>query len=474
MRILYASGEASPFVKTGGLGDVAYALPQALSQIKDTEVCVFIPCYKKVKEHPAVPLEFVTSFSMPLAWRNTYVGIFRAKIGKVTYYLIDNEYYFYRDSIYGEYDDGERFSFFSKAVLESLQHLNFYPDVIEANDWQTALIPLYLKAFFISSPAYSHIKTVFTIHNIEYQGKMPEEFLTEVVGVGEEWRPVFQYDGCINLMKGAIVLCDKISTVSETYSHEIRHAYFSHGLDPVLRENEYKIQGILNGIDTDLYNPRTDRNLYTNYGSGEVNKKSENKRFLQEKLGLQVRTEVPVVAMISRLVAHKGLELLEFAGNHMMGMDIQLVVIGTGDERYENFFRHLAGTHPGKVSANITFDSVLASQVYAGADLFLMPSKSEPCGLSQMIAMRYGTIPVVRETGGLVDSVKPLNIETLEGQGFTFKTFNADDMLDAVWRATQFYYDKPKYQQAVANIMALDLSWRDPAGKYYEMFEQIG
>ncbi len=473
MKILYAASEAAPFVKTGGLGDVAYALPQALSQQEDTEICVFLPCYKAIKDNPAYPLEYITHFSMPLAWRNTYVGLFRAVVDRVTYYFIDNEYYFYRDAVYGDYDDGERFAYFSKAVLESLQYLDFYPDVIEANDWQTALIPLYLKAFFSALPAYCNIKTVFTIHNIEYQGKVPDDFLSEVIGVGEEWRSALSYDGCINFMKGAIVLCDRISTVSETYSHEIRHAYYSHGLDPILRENEYKILGIRNGIDTQLYNPETDPNLYANYKAGETEKKADNKKFLQEKLGLHLRNDVPVVGMITRLVAHKGLELLEYVNHRLMELDIQLVVIGTGDDRYENLFRSLAASYPGRVSANITFDSALASQVYAGSDLFLMPSKSEPCGLSQMISMRYGTIPIVRETGGLVDSVRPLNTQTLEGQGFTFKTFNADDMLDAVRRGAEFCHDTWKHQQVVKNIMSIDLSWRQSAEKYHEMFRQL-
>lgn len=473
MKLLYAASEAAPFVKTGGLGDVAYALPQALAEREDTDIRVFLPCYKAIKDNPAVPLEYVTHFYMPLAWRSTYVGIFRAVVGKVTYYLIDNEYYFYRDAVYGDFDDGERFAYFSKAILESLQYLDFYPDVIEANDWQTALIPLYLKAFYNKLPAYSNIKLVFTIHNIEYQGKVPNTFLTEVIGVDEGWRAALTYDGCINLMKGALVLSDKISTVSETYSYEIRNSYYSHGLDPVLRENEWKLQGIINGIDTRLFDPATDPNLYANYNADEPEKKADNKKFLQEKLGLHLRTDVPVVAMISRLVAHKGLELLEYLNHRLMDLDIQLVVIGTGDEQYENLFRSMAASHPGRVSANIVFDSILASQVYAGSDLFLMPSKSEPCGLSQMIAMRYGTIPIVREIGGLVDSVKPLNTETLEGQGFTFKTFNADDMLDAVRRAAEFYHDTPKYQQVVRNIMRMDLSWKQSAEKYYEMFRQI-
>ena len=302
---------------------------------------------------------------------------------------------------------------------------------------------------------------------------MSDNFLSEVIGVGEEWRSALSYDGCINFMKGAIVLCDRISTVSETYSHEIRHAYYSHGLDPILRENEYKILGIRNGIDTQLYNPETDPNLYANYKAGETEKKADNKKFLQEKLGLHLRNDVPVVGMITRLVAHKGLELLEYVNHRLMELDIQLVVIGTGDERYENLFRSLAASYPGRVSANITFDSALASQVYAGSDLFLMPSKSEPCGLSQMISMRYGTIPIVRETGGLVDSVRPLNTQTLEGQGFTFKTFNADDMLDAVRRGAEFCHDTWKHQQVVKNIMSIDLSWRQSAEKYHEMFRQL-
>ncbi len=470
MKILYAASEAAPFIKTGGLGDVAYALPQALSKREDVEICVFLPYYKAIKQNPAISPEFIVSFTMPLAWRNLYVGICRTTINNVTYYLIDNEYYFNRDAVYGNFDDGERYAFFSKAILESLQYLHFYPDIIEANDWQTALIPLYFKAFYAKIPAYSHIKTVFTIHNIEYQGKMPYDFLQEVVGVGEEWRNVLTYDDSLNFMKSAIVLCDKISTVSETYSHEIRYAYYAHGLQDILKENEYKICGIINGIDTESYNPETDPYLYSNYNPTQMKKKEENKKFLQEKLGLELRPEVPVVGMISRLVAHKGLELVEYVDHRLMELDIQLVVIGTGDARFENLFRSLAARYPGRVSANITFDSALASQVYAGCDLFLMPSKSEPCGLSQLISMRYGTIPIVRETGGLVDTVKPLNVETLEGQGFTFKTFNADDMLDAVQRGADFCRDTAKRRQVAINLMKVDVSWQQSAQKYYDMF----
>ena len=475
MKVLFAASEALPYAKTGGLGEVAHALPLELAKQKDMEVCVMIPYYKSIKDNKDLEIEFVTSFGVPLSWRTLHCGIFKAyhKKQKLTYYFIDNEAYFYRDGLYGYLDDSERFAYFSKAVLESLQYIDFYPDVIHCNDWQTALIPLYLKATYSHIPQYQPIRTVFSIHNIEYQGKIGHRFFEDVIGVSEEWHSVVTYDDCINVMKSAIVLADKITTVSETYSYEIRNAYYAHGLEKILQDNAYKISGIVNGIDTDYYNPNRDPFIHNNYRAGYVKQKLENKLWLQERLGLPVNPDIPVVAMVSRLVAHKGLELIEGVAGELMNLDMQLVVLGTGDQHYEDMFRGMAYHHPHKMSANITFDPQLANQIYAGADMLLMPSKSEPCGLAQLIAMRYGTIPIVRETGGLFETVPALNTETLEGRGFTFKVFNAHDMLNAVERSLEFYKDKPKLRKVVTSIMKYDCSWKQPVMKYLDLYNEI-
>ena len=354
-----------------------------------------------------------------------------------------------------------------------LMHIDFEPDIIHINDWQTSLVPAFLRSQYYQMEKYRKIKTVLTIHNIEYQGKMPNEFLSNVLGMDEGMRNVLTYGGCLNFLKSAIVLCDKITTVSRTYSYEIRYAYYAHGLDRILEENSYKLCGITNGINTDIFNPNKDKNIYFNYKAGEVLKKRDNKLALQREFGLEENGDIPVVSMISRLVAHKGLDLVARVSHEIMNLGVQLVILGTGDEKYENHFRHMAYVYPGRVSANIKFDTALASKIYAGSDIFLMPSKSEPCGLSQLIAMRYGTIPVVRETGGLFDTVPALNPETLEGRGFTFKVYNAHDMLDAVRRAVEFYYDKVKYTKVVKNIMKYDCSWKKAAAEYVNVYNDI-
>ena len=483
MKILYAASEAAPFIKSGGLGDVMGALPPELSRHQDAEVAVIMPYYSKIKNNSDLDIEYVTSFYMPLSWRSCYVGIFkstvttkaagRRKASKVTYYFIDNESYFDRPSLYGYDDDGERFAFFSKAVLEAMVHLDFEPDVIHCNDWQTGFLPLFLKAHYADVPKLQGVKTVYTIHNIEYQGKALPSFLNEVLGVGEQWRNVATQDNMINAMKTAIVLCDKLTTVSETYAHEIKSAYFAHGLEAIISENQYKTCGIVNGIDMALFNPSTDSKLEFNYKPSALAGKAKCKAQMQEALGLPVRDDVPMVAMITRLVAHKGLELVEWVADNLANMNIQLVVLGTGDAKYEDLFKFLAYTHPETVSAQIMFDPVMANRLYAASDFFLMPSKSEPCGLSQLIAMRYGSIPIVRETGGLVDTVAPLNTETLEGRGFTFKVFNAHDMLGAVERAAEFYKDKAKMKAHREAIMKIDSSWKEPAEKYKALYEEI-
>lgn len=476
MRILFATSEAAPYKKTGGLGDVAYALPNELANQKDVEVSVFMPYYKSIKTNPDYKVEFVTNFGVPLGWRSLYCGLFKATTEKDNwcYYFLDNDYYFGgRDSTYGDYDDGERFAFFSKAILESLIHMDETPDVIHCNDWQTALVPTFLKANYCHMERFQKIRTVFTIHNIEYQGKMPDAFFQDVLGLNEYWFNVLHYGDCLNLMKGAIVMADKVTTVSKTYSYEIRHAYFAHGLQDILQEYGYKVDGIVNGIDTDLYNPATDPKIFQSYKAGDLKGKAANKRMLQERLKLPVNPDVPMIGMISRLVAHKGLDLVEFVADELMQMDIQLVVIGTGEDKFQNLFWRMAWEHPDKMSANILFDPVLANQLYAGADLFLMPSQSEPCGLSQLISMRYGTIPIVRETGGLFDTVPALNPETMEGRGFTFKTYNAHDMLQSIRMAIDFWRDQKKRAVLVKNIMSCDFSWKEPVKQYLDIYRGL-
>ncbi len=473
MKILFAASEAAPFVKSGGLGDVAQALPAELATVKDVEVCVFIPYYKSIKDNPDIEVEFIKNFDVQVAWRKEYVGIFKAsnKKKKISYYFVDNEHYFYRDTIYGHYDDGERFTYFSLAVLEAMRQLDYYPDVIHCNDWQTALIPVLKKALYAG--VYDNASTVFTIHNIEYQGKMPNEFMNDVIGIDEYWRGMLTYDNCINFMKGAIVAADKITTVSRTYAHEIRHAFFAHGLQDILNENAYKLEGIVNGINTDLYNPAKDTTIFENFTASDISGKVKNKEELQKMLGLPVKPDVPIVAMISRLVPHKGLDLVEYVMGELMQRDLQFVVIGTGDSKYEDMFNFNAYVHSDKMSANITFNPTLANKVYAGADMFLMPSKSEPCGLSQLIAMRYGTVPIVRETGGLWDTVPPLNVETLEGRGFTFKGYNAHDMLGAVDRCIEFYGDKDKWNKHIKNLIKYNSSWKVPVQEYLRIYNEI-
>ena len=475
MKILFAASEAAPFLKTGGLGDVAAALPKALSATPHTEVCVFLPYYKAIKTNPEFEMELIADFNVPLGWRNQYCGLFRAvsRKKKLQYYFIDNEYYFYRDTPYGYNDDGERFAFFSKAVLESLQHLNWYPDVIHSNDWQTALIPVFLRAFYQELEAYQPIRTVFSIHNMEYQGKESYFFIQDCLGLPYDWHGTMQFDGCTNFMKAAINVADHVSTVSRTYATEIQTPYFAHGLHDVLRHHNYKLSGVVNGIDTVVFDPETDPLIPVNFSAKDVSGKAENKRLLQEKLDLPQRADVPMIIMITRLVGHKGVDLIQAVMDDLMEEDLQLVVIGTGEPRYEYMFRNYAGRFPEKVSANIVFDNTLAHQAYAAADMVLMPSKQEPCGLTQLIAMRYGTVPIVRETGGLYDTVPAYNEETGEGLGFTFQTYNAHDMLDAIRRAIALYRKEDLWADLRLKDLKTDSSWDRSVQDYWQIYRSV-
>lgn len=472
MKVLFAASEAAPYLKTGGLGDVASALPKALSVSPHAEVYVFLPYYKAIKENAEFHMEFVTEFNVPLGWRNQYCGVFRAvsRKRKLQYYFIDNEYYFYRENPYGYGDDGERFAFFSKAVLESLQYLNWYPDVIHSNDWQTALIPVFLRAFYQGLEAYRPIRTVLSIHNMEYQGKESYFFIQDCLGLPYDWHGTLQFDGCANFMKAAICTADRICTVSRTYAAEIQMPYFAHGLHDVLRHHNYKLSGIVNGIDVDTFDPATDPLIPVHFSASDVSGKREDKRLLQKELGLPQRDDVPMLIMISRLVGHKGVDLIQAVMDDLMREELQLVVIGTGEPRYEYLFRRYAGQFPDKVSANIMFDNALAHRAYAAADMVLMPSRQEPCGLTQLIAMRYGTVPIVRETGGLHDTVPAYNGETGEGLGFTFQTYNAHDMLDAIRRAISLYHQDQSWAGLRRNDLNNDASWNRSVQEYWQIY----
>lgn len=474
MKVLFAASEGAPFLKSGGLGDVIEALPAHLAEREQVEVSVILPLYKKIKQNEKNRLEFLTSFSMPSPLSESYVGVFRIKLGRVNYFFIDNEYYFYRDGTpYGHGDDGARFVFFSRAVLECLRHIEYYPDIIHLNDWQTAAIPVLLRAFYKALPAYARIRTVFTIHNIEYQGRMPAGFAESVMGLPVEYHGAARYGDSVNLMKCAILLSDRVTTVSRTYAEELKYAYFSHGLDPVIKENEYKLSGIVNGINTAVFDPRKDPNLPAPFSHEDVGGKAICKSALQRELGLPVCEEIPLIAMITRLVPHKGLDLVECVLDDILARDVQLVLLGTGDARYEDLFRFAEYTHPDKMKAEIRFDSAFSSRLYAASDLYLMPSKSEPCGLSQLIAMRYGSIPIVRETGGLFDTVPALNTETLEGRGFTFRAFNAHHMLDAIDRAVAFFHDTKKRKAHVRALIAYNSDWEASAGEYLSIYQSL-
>lgn len=470
MKILFASSEAVPFAKSGGLADVAGALPKALRK-RFIGCRVIMPLYKSISDELRQNMRFLCSITVPVAWRNQYCGIFEAKADGVIYYLIDNEYYFKRDSLYGYYDDAERFTFFSRAVLEAIPHIQYVPDIIHCNDWQTAMVPVFLKEMYCKDPLYENIKTVFTVHNIQYQGKYGGEIYGDVLGLPEGRESILLYDGCINLMKGAVQCSDKITTVSPTYSQEILDPYYSYGLDSILKQFTYKLTGIVNGIDTEVYDPSTDKKIFTNYSFDNMQGKSDNKLELQRQFGLPQKKDVPVIGMVSRLVEHKGLDLVKCVFDELVSENVQFCIIGSGDKEFEEFFDSAAKRFPDKVGVYIGFNNGLAHQVYAGADMFLMPSKSEPCGLSQLIALRYGTVPVVRETGGLNDTVKDSG--NGEGNGFTFKNYNAHDMKNTVLRALKGYTESAGWNILVKRAMECDNSWTSSAKKYIGIYREL-
>ena len=467
MKILYASSEAAPFAKSGGLADVAGALPKAL--VRDGIDCrVVMPLYNDLKFKDT--LTYVTNFSVPVGWRSQYCGLFRAERDGVTFYFLDNEYYFKRSGLYGFYDDGERFAFFARAILEMLFYTDFEPDIINCNDWQTALTPVYLNLYYRHLDKFNRIKTVFTIHNIAYQGKYGLEILEDTCGIGKRDAHVVEYDGCANFMKGAIETADKITTVSPTYAQEILDPWFSYGLDALLREKQYKLCGILNGIDMDANNPATDRNIPYNYSVANFREgKAACKAALQDRFGLH-KDGSPVFGMVSRLVGMKGFDLVQSVADGLVELGIELVILGTGEMQYEAFFSDLAARHPGRVGTWIGFDGALAQQIYAGADVFVMPSKSEPCGLAQMVACRYGTPPIIRETGGLRDSIK--DSSKGQGNGFTFAGYSAHELYDACCRANAAYYNKENWEKLVEYAMNCDFSWSVSAKSYEGLYNE--
>lgn len=463
-KILFVASEAAPFIATGGLAEVIGSLSKALARSDAYDVRVIIPLYQDIKKEYRKDFKFIGNIFVPLSWRNQYCGIFEYEADNVKYYFVDNEYYFKRPGCYGYYDDGERFAFFCRGVMEILSFIGFYPDILHCHDWQAALAALYLKTIYCFRPEYQFIRAVFTIHNIEYQGKYSLDILEDLFGISNRFRYLVEYDRCINLMKGAIECCERFSTVSPTYAGEIKDPYYSHGLDPIIRRNEFKLCGILNGIDTDYYNPATDKSLFANYDKENMAPKAICKEELQRMLNLPVKPDTPIVAMITRLVAHKGLDLVKEVIEQVLRQDVQFVLLGTGDSTYENYFSDLARRYQGKVVSIISFNSDLSRKIYAGADLFLMPSKSEPCGLSQMIASRYGTIAIVRETGGLRDSITPYGAG---GNGFTFHDYNAYDMLYVINEAIGVYHNKEEWKALQKKAMDTDFSWEKSAS-YYE------
>ncbi len=471
MKILFAASEADPFIRTGGLGDVIGALPIALAKEKQ-EVRVILPLYESIPAKYRQTMLFVGSTIVSLGWRRQYAGVFTQSINGVQYYFIDNEYYFKRKGIYGHYDDGERFAFFSKAILEVLPLIDFFPDTIHCNDWQTALLPVMLDSYFREDERYTDIKTVFTIHNIEFQGKMDRSCITGVFGIPESYRKAVEYDNKANMLKAGVEQANMVTTVSETYAKEIMDPYFAYGLEDILQKRSYKLTGIVNGIDTQLYNPLKDDSLFQRYSDKSLPRKHKNKVGLQELVFLPVVNK-PLIGMVTRLTNQKGMDIIMEVIEELLQMDIQMVILGTGDWKYENALTELSRRFSTKLAVVINFSRDIASKIYGGADMFLMPSRFEPCGLSQLIAMRYGNVPIVRETGGLKDTVIPYNAESGEGTGFTFKSYDAYDMLDAIKRALAVYADKKQWQNVMKNAMARDYSWKEQAKKYLDLYKSL-
>lgn len=477
MKILYVTAECWPFVKTGGLGDVAYALPKALKK-EGADVRVIMPKYANIPSYLKDQFKPVAEFSVKVGWRNQYCGIESMELDGVTFYFIDNEFYFKRSdepSIYGHGDDPERFAFFSSAVLASIEKLNFYPDVMNLNDWHTGMIPLLLKEKYGHMKKYQNIKTVHTIHNLQYQGIFGKEILGDVFDLSYDNfnNGNIEFHGDVNFMKAGIVFADKVTTVSKTYVEEIQTPFYGEGLDGLLKSKSYKLEGILNGIDYDLNNPATDNAIFEKFDVNCINKKLKNKLKLQGILGLEVNPNIPLIGIVSRLTSQKGLDLINYMMPEIMRENLQMVVLGTGEHEYQSMFNYYGSNFHNKLSARITFDTAFAQQIYAACDIFLMPSLFEPCGIGQMLAMRYGAIPIVRETGGLKDTVKPYNKYTGEGNGFSFSNYNAHEMFFTLQNAIKLYQDKDIWNNLIINAMNTDNSWRKSAQDYIRIFDGL-
>ena len=471
-KILMVGGEAMPFAATGGLGDVLGSLPASVqSEMKDADVRLVMPLYSSVKDEYRKLLQLECVFDVTLAWRKQYCGVLSLEKDGVTYYFIDNEYYFKRPEMYGHFDDGERYAFFCKAVMQMMPKLGFYPDILHAHDWQSALSVVYLKTEYKDVPEYKDMRAIYTIHNIAYQGKYDAGILWDIFGIDFKYASIMNYDGCINLMKGAIVCADRVTTVSPTYSKEIKYPEHSEGLHYILRENNYKLSGILNGIDYEYYNPEKDEAIKANFNTDDLSGKAKCKKALQKECGLPEKKDVPLIAIITRLASHKGFDLVKRVFEEMLQWDVQFAILGSGEMEFETFFYEMALKYPEKVSFKLGFIPALARKIYAGADIFLMPSKSEPCGLAQMIALRYGTIPIVRKTGGLNDTISDSGDG--KGNGFTFESYNAHDMKNSVERAIQGYKDKDGWNILKKRAMDCDNSWNTSAGSYIGLYKEL-
>lgn len=475
VKVLFVASEAVPFVKTGGLADVIGSLPKELKK-QDVDVRVVLPKYADIPAAVKEQMTLLTTLTVPLGWRQQYCGVELLEHDGVPFYFLDNEYYFKRQGLYGHYDDAERFAYFCQAALAMLPAVEFQPDVIHCHDWHAGMVSIFLREHYRSKPFYQKMRTLFTIHNLRYQGVFPKEIISDILGI--DWKYFtadgFEFHDQVNFMKAGVAFSDLISTVSHTYAEEIQYPFFGEQLDGLLRKRRDDLTGIINGIDYETYNPATDPSIFINYTDRHIHLKQENKAMLQDKLGLPVRRNTPVIAVVSRLVDSKGLDLVAHILDELIAHeDVQFVVLGTGEERYHQLFRHAAWQYPGKVSAHIGFDEALARQVYAGADIFLMPSLFEPCGIGQLIALRYGALPVVRETGGLKDTIIPYNKYTGTGNGFTFANYNAHDMLYTIKRALGLFFHKPVWAGIVQNAMQSDYSWKNSAGQYLALYERL-
>ncbi|MHB1391478.1 MAG: glycogen synthase GlgA [Clostridia bacterium] len=474
IKVLFAASEAVPFAKTGGLADVAGTLPRELVKL-GADVRLIMPKYKSIAQSFVDKMEYVGYVYVDLAWRHQYSAVLKLAYKGVIVYFIDNEYYFNRDALYGHYDEAEQFAFFSKALLKVLPLIDFKPDIIHCNDWQTGVVGAFLKAQFGLLEFYKNIRTVYTIHNLKYQGIFSKETLGDILGLSWEH---FNADGlefhdCVNYMKAAIAYSDVITTVSKTYAEEIKHDFFGENLNGMINKRSGSLYGIVNGIDYQENDPATDKRIFENFDAENIEGKYENKRMLQQSLGLPQIEDIPMISIVSRLVDQKGFDLIACVFDELLKLDMQLVVLGTGDKKYEEMFIAAASKYPDKVSANLKYDGILAQRIYAGSDMFLMPSLYEPCGLSQLFSLRYGTVPIVRETGGLNDTIKPYNEFTEEGTGFTFANYNAHEMLDSIKRAISFYGKKFTWEVIVKNGMKQDFSWNKSALEYMELYKKV-